>query len=525
METSRLLRTSGTSLAAAALFLAGCTGQEGNSASDTSGSSAAEREAGVDRVLDPLPEEVPGALRPYYDQRLSWRDCGAPGFQCATLTVPLDYAEPGAADDLRLAVVRMAAEGEARGSLMVNPGGPGASAVEYVQMGGRSFPAEVRERYDIVGMDPRGVARSEPVECLTGPEMDAHTQVDVTPDDTAEADALQAANAEFAEGCAQDAGELLGHVSTVEAARDMDVLREVLGDEKLTYVGFSYGTQLGATYAGLFPSRSGRLVLDGAVDPSLTAERVNREQTAGFDTAFNAFAEDCVASTSCPLGRESAEDAADRLHAFLTETDREPLETGSDRELTESLATTGVIAAMYNEAYWPVLRQALADAFDGDGAGLLALSDSYYERDPDGSYGNIMFAFAAVNCVDQPAPFATPAEVEKALPSFEEASPVFGANFAYSALVCSDWPVEPTGQAHRIEAEGADPILVIGTTRDPATPYVWAEGLADQLASATLLTYEGDGHTIYAQGVPCVDDTVTTYLLTGETPDPGKKCS
>ncbi|GAA4684852.1 alpha/beta hydrolase [Streptomyces chumphonensis] len=523
METRRLLRTSGTLTAAAALLLSACTAQDGSAPPNPAGGNV---DRGVDRVLEPLSAEIPGSLRPYYDQELDWRDCGPEGFQCADLTVPLDYEAPDAADDIEVAVVRARAtdDGEPTGSLLVNPGGPGGSAVDFVQnFAGVGLPADVRAAYDIVGMDPRGVSRSEPVECLTDEEMDAHTQTDVTPDDAAETAALKEANDAFAAGCADDAGELLGHVSTVEAARDLDVLREVLGDEKLTYLGYSYGTFLGATYAGLFPSRSGRLVLDGAMDPSLPAEKLNRDQTAGFDTAFTAFAEDCAEQSDCPLG-DDPEAAGATLASLLADIDEKPLPTGGDRELTESLATTGVISAMYTEQYWPRLRQALTDARDGDGAGLLALSDSYYERAPDGSYGNLMYANAAVNCIDQPAAFDGAEAAEAAVPDFEKASPVFGRNFAYSALICTDWPVEPTGRAHRIEAEGADPILVVGTTRDPATPYVWAEGLAAQLDSATLLTFDGDGHTAYGRGDTCVDGTVNSYLLEGTVPDDGKRC-
>ncbi|MCX2971784.1 MULTISPECIES: alpha/beta hydrolase [Streptomyces] len=524
MAHRRLYRVFGAALAAT-LLLSSCTGQDDEPSADRSNTAAGER--GVSRVLEPLPAEIPDELRPYYDQDLAWKDCGPSGFQCATLRAPLDYAAPDAADDVELAVIRSRAtgSGEPAGSLMVNPGGPGASAVDLVRsFAGVGFPAEVRERYDIVGMDPRGVAGSEPIECLSDAAMDEHTQVDVTPDSAAETDALQRSNDAFARGCAQDAGDLLGHVSTVEAARDMDVLREVLGDEKLTYVGYSYGTLLGATYAGLFPSRSGRLVLDGAMDPSLPAQQLNRDQTAGFDTAFTAFAKDCVQRADCPLGQEGTQDAADRLDAFFADLDAQPLPTGEERELTESLATTGVISAMYTEQYWPRLREALATALDGNGAGLLSLADAYYERSPDGSYGNLMYANAAVNCVDQPAPFDGPAAAEDAVPTFREASPVFGRNFAYATLICTDWPAEPTGEAHRIEAAGADPILVVGTTRDPATPYVWAEGLAAQLDSAALLTYDGDGHTAYARGVACVDSTVNAYLLEGTVPADGKRC-
>ncbi len=483
-------------------------------------------------ALDALPKATPPALAPYYGQKLNWRDCGVPDFECATLKAPLDYAEP-ASGDIKLAVSRKKATGPGKriGSLLVNPGGPGGSAVGYLQSyAGVGYPADVRARYDMVAVDPRGVARSEPVECLTGREMDTYTQMDITPDNAREKDELVDGFKEFAEGCGRHSPELLRHVSTVEAARDMDVLRAALGDDRLTYVGASYGTFLGATYAGLYPDRVGRLVLDGAMDPSLPARRTNEDQTAGFETAFQAFAKDCVGQSDCPLGGPGTtpKQVGRNLKAFFQQLDTAPIEAGDTdgRKLGEALATTGVIAAMYDEAAWPRLREALTMAMkDKDGAGLLILSDSYYERDADGQYANLMFANAAVNCLDLPAAFSSPEAVGEALPSFEKASPVFGRGLAWASLNCAYWPVMPTGEPHRIEAKGAAPVVVVGTTRDPATPYRWAQSLAAQLSSATLLTYDGDGHTAYGRGSACIDSTINRYLLQGTPPTKEKSCS
>ncbi|MFI8995838.1 alpha/beta hydrolase [Streptomyces sp. NPDC053542] len=530
MDTSRLLRTSGAVLAAAALLVS-CSkpaGPDGDAVASPAqhGPDARPESDKATKALDPLPAGVPAALRPYYDQKLSWHSCGPKGFQCATLRAPLDYAKPSRATDLKLAVSRKKATGPGKriGSLMVDPGGPGASAINYLQQYAPE-PAAVKARYDMVAMDPRGVARSEPVRCLTNKQMDGYTQVDQTPDDRAEQTKLTTAYKNFADGCKARSGKVLGHVSTVEAARDMDIFRAVLGDRKLTYVGASYGTFLGATYAGLYPSRVGRLVLDGAMDPSLTSRQLNEDQTAGFNTAFNSFAADCIKKRDCPLGTKSTADAGKRLSAFFRRLDARPVATGESRKLTESLATSGVIAAMYDQSAWPLLREYLGKAQKGDGSGLLALSDSYYEREPDGSYANQMFANPAVNCLDLPPAFSSPAQVEAALPAFRKASPVFGENFAWAPLNCAYWPAKATGEAHRIEAKGAAPILVVGTTRDPATPYPWARGLASQLSSGRLLTYEGDGHTAYGRGSDCVDTAVNTYLLEGTPPAKNKRCS
>ncbi|MFJ9905820.1 alpha/beta hydrolase [Streptomyces sp. NPDC101152] len=519
---TRRSRTAATLLATASLLVSAC--------SATGPTSSAGGTAHVE--LAALPQSTPSALAPYYEQKLSWRSCGVPGFQCATMKAPLDYARPGAGD-VRLAVARKKATGKGRplGSLLVNPGGPGGSAVGYLeQYAGIGYPAQVRARYDMVAVDPRGVARSEPVECLSGRQMDSFTETDTTPDDPKETDRLVAAYKQFAQGCGAHSARLLRHVSTVEAARDMDILRAVLGDRKLTYVGASYGTFLGATYAGLFPARVGRLVLDGAMDPSLPARRMNLDQTAGFETAFQSFAKDCVRQSDCPLGGRGTTPAqvGEHLSAFFRKLDAHPVPTGDPdgRKLGEALATTGVIAAMYDESSWGQLREALTSAMkENDGSGLLVLSDSYYERDTDGRYSNLMFANAAVNCLDLPPAFSSPDHVEKALPAFEKASPVFGEGLAWASLNCAYWPVRSTGEPHRIEAKGAAPIVVVGTTRDPATPYRWAQSLSRQLSSARLLTYVGDGHTAYGRGSDCIDSAIDTYLLHGTPPAEGKRCS
>ncbi|MCG6499170.1 alpha/beta hydrolase [Kitasatospora sp. A2-31] len=550
-------------LAVAGLLLGGCSSAgsttastPGSASSDTAGSTAAGGPAAGTGAspavasasgalpvgdarpgatpLEPLPAAVPAALAPYYGQKLDWQPCDD-GFECTTFKVPLDYAHPEGGD-LALSAVRAPAlpadsgsgpgpAGAGRlGSLLLNPGGPGGSAVEYVEAAASSFDSGVRARYDLVGLDPRGVGRSSPVTCLSGERMDAYTAVDITPDDQAEIDALVAADKEFAEGCRRQAGDRLGHLGTVEAARDMDVLRALVGDERLNYVGKSYGTFLGATYAGLFPTRTGRIVLDGAMDPSLDSLGGNRTQAGGFETAWAAFAQDCVKREDCPLGR-TEQQAGEQLTALFQAVDARPLPTNdSARRLTEAQATTGVIQAMYADFLWPRLRTALADAKAGDGTGLLKLSDSYYDRGPDGSYPNLMFANMAVNCLDLPAPFAGPADVQRAVPDFERSSPRFGRDMAWMALTCGYWPVRATGSAHTVRAAGAAPIVVVGTTRDPATPYAWAQSLAGQLESGRLLTYEGDGHTAYGRRDACVDGAVNRYLLGGEAPENGKRC-
>jgi pimeloyl-ACP methyl ester carboxylesterase len=475
--------------------------------------------------LQPLPAAIPDNLRPYYSQQLAWTGCDS-GFQCTTFKVPLDYANPSAGDITLSAVRRPAvARGGSRlGSLLVNPGGPGGSAIQYAEYAALSYPLAVRDAYDIVGLDPRGVGRSSPVTCLSDAQMDAFTQVENgVPSGAASIAALEQMDKQFAQACAARSGQLLGHVSTVEAARDMDVLRALLGDARLNYLGKSYGTFLGATYAGLFPSRVGRMVLDGVLDPSLDAVTLDREQAGGFEVAFDAFAADCVKRAGCPLGTTTAA-AGQKLSQLFGSWQSHPLPTGQSRNLDQALGMTGVIAAMYDQEQWPQLRTALSRAEQGDGSALLALSDQYYERDPHGSYTNLMAANTAVDCLDDPAPATTAQQVEQQLPAFEKASPHFGASLAWAGLSCAYWPVKATGRPHTTPAVGAPPIVVVGTTRDPATPYAWARSLAGQLSSGRLLTYDGDGHTAYSRGSDCIDTAVDRYLLAGTVPAAGTVC-
>ncbi|MFC8715794.1 alpha/beta hydrolase [Kitasatospora sp. NPDC057198] len=537
MRVARSRRTASAAALAAAvsLLLAGCTSGHPTSAGTPSGSPGSSTDSVPGGVpgspapsgatpLEPLPTEQPAALAPYYAQKLSWKACDS-GFECTTFKVPLDYAHPGDGHDVELSAVRKPA-GDAShriGSLLLNPGGPGGSAIDYAERVAARYDAGVRAGYDLVGFDPRGVGRSAPITCLTGPRMDAYTATDLTPDDQGEVDAVVAADREFANGCRAEAGDLLGHVSTVEAARDMDVLRQLVGDRKLNYVGKSYGTFLGAMYAGLFPGKVGKVVLDGAMDPALDAATGNITQAGGFETAWTAFAEDCAKRDDCPVGH-SVKEAGDKLTALFAQLDAKPLPTEQNRPLTEPQALTGVAQAMYSQSMWPYLREALTTAGAGDGSGLLKLADSYYGRDSDGSYDNLMYANMAVNCLDLPAPFADPAAVTAAVPAFEKAAPHFGRDMAWMALGCAYWPDRATGAPHTVRAAGSDPIVVVGTTRDPATPYAWAKSLAGQLENGRLLTYEGDGHTAYQRQNACIDNAINDYLLGGEAPANGKTC-
>ena len=463
-------------------------------------------------------------MQAYYKQAIDWRDCGQ-GFQCGKLTVPLDYDRPGW-KQIKLDVIRLpASEPDKRvGSLVVNPGGPGGSGVQFARAAKTFLPAKVRARFDVVGFDPRGVGGSAPVQCLSDNELDHYFSVDASPDSERERRTLVRESRQFAQGCAKHSRKLLSYVGTANAARDMDVLRAALGDDGLTYLGLSYGTLLGAYYAELFPENVRALVLDGAVDPSLSPRKMSIAQAKGFEGALRAFVADCVSRSACPLGNGSVEAGLNRLEEFFADLDAHPLPAGTEggRQLTQALAKYGVASALYNERYWPYLRNALARALAGDGSGLLQLADALAGRQPDGSYTNMMEANLAINCVDEPMPEKISAYGSVARRADRKA-PHFGEFIAWGTLPCAFWPVPPDPDVH-IDGSGASPILVVGTTGDPATPYAWSKALASQLSSGVLLTRKGDGHTAYRQGNACIDKAINHYLISTDPPSPGKVC-
>ena len=509
-------------LAAVAGALAVVTALAGCSLVDGIGGSGPRPSVSVTPQSPPPGSE---ALARFYAQQLGWSDCS--GAECATLTVPVDYAAPDGAT-IDLAVLKVPAKRAAKriGSLVVNPGGPGGSGVDYARAADVIVGPGVRDAYDVVGFDPRGVGRSAPIDCVTDRQLDSFLGSDPTPDDAAEEKTFAAGSAAFARSCAENAGPLLAHVSTEDAARDMDILRAALGEEKLTYLGKSYGTYLGATYADLFPEHVGRFVLDGVVAPDLTAEEINLGQAKGFELATRQWATFCAKQAGCPLGTSTDEVMAG-LRAFLASVDANPLpRTGDDAvpTLTEGWASLGIAAAMYDQGSWQILVDAMTDAVAGDGTALMQLADQYADRNPGGTYsGNIMEAIYAVNCLDKPESSSIP-EHERQAAAAEKEAPTWGRYLMWSSLPCGYWPVRPTGTPHEVHAPGADPIVVIGTTRDPATPYEWAVRLDDQLDSSALITYVGDGHTAYTRSNACVDDAVDAYYLDGTLPPDGLRC-
>ncbi|WP_432561555.1 alpha/beta hydrolase [Kineococcus sp. SYSU DK003] len=504
-----------SSLAVVALAVPGC--------SVFGGSSPDPVPVGTAAAVAGEPASDPAMAR-FYDQRLQWADCSG-GFECSQLTVPVDHADPaGATTTLAVVRSRTSATGDDRlGSVVLNPGGPGASGVEYARTAESVLSADVRDHFDVVGFDPRGVGGSNPLRCLTDAQVDTFLSTDPTPDDPAEVQALSEQTTSLGLGC-QQAGELAAHVDTRSVAKDMDVLRAALGDDKLNYLGKSYGTYLGAWYAEQFPQRVGRFVLDGALDPQLTGEEVNAGQAAGFEVALRAYVQGCLDGDDCPL-TGGVDDGVAQVRQFLDSLDADPLPTGTDRELVQGLGYFAVAWPLYSRSAWPRLSAALTRAFAGDGSAMLALADAYSHRGTDGRYlDNSSTAIYAVNCLDRDDAETLP-QVQDTVTHLAAQSPTFGPFLAWAGLACANWPIAPVGEARAVHAEGAGPILVVGTTRDPATPYAWAQSLAAELSSGTLLTYDGDGHTAYRTGSRCIDSAVDAYLVSGEEPDADTTCS
>jgi len=512
VPSARKLRSPAVLLTVSAVVLSGCLApkQQTTVPGDAEQPTA---EAGQD--LDSL-----------YAQEVAWSACGE-GYDCATVVAPLDWDAPEAGS-IDLAVKRHASTGDAAdriGSLLINPGGPGGSGVEFLDYAVTGvLGQDVLDAYDVVAFDPRGVAGSSAVSCGDDAVVDAYLIADVPLESQADVDAARDMSRVFGEGCLEATGALLGEVDTVSAARDMDLLRAVLGDEQLYYTGFSYGTFLGATYAGLYPENVGRLVLDGALDPSMTNDELVVGQAVGFENALRAYVEDCQAGAGCPL-TGTVDDGLAQISKLIERIAAEPLAAGEGYTLNSTLAFYGIVVTLYDDGSWPYLTQALAEAItENTGEVLLQLANIYLERTPDGQYlSNSMVAFPAINCLDYPTEVREFDEMVSFAQEVSAVAPTFGEDFAM-ALGCEAWPFQSTVERAPIAAPGAAPILVVGTTGDPATPYEWSVALADQLDSGQLLTWQGEGHTAYGRSNECVEDAVETYLLQGEMPQDGLVC-
>jgi pimeloyl-ACP methyl ester carboxylesterase len=433
--------------------------------------------------------------------------------------VPLDYRKPHG-QSIGIAVIRKPSTGTHRGSLIVNPGGPGGSGVDFVAQDAGAF-SQLTDHYDLVSFDPRGVGQSHPVRCLSSAQLDTFINTDPAPRTAAQLAGTVAQAKKFADACFAKNGSFLEHIGTIDQARDMDVLRAAVGDPKLTYYGASYGTYLGAKYAQLFPTHIRAMVLDGALDPNESATNENRVQADGFQVDLRDFLASCASGSSCPLG--SSEPAAlATIHRLETSLVQHPIAVGS-RSLGAGEFFEGLAAGLYSPTDWTQLAEAIALAKQGSGAAMLLFSDSLTERQSDGSYSNLIESNTAINCIDRPSPRSVSAYVSAAK-AFAKTAPDFGAPIEFGALACAFWKVPPVESPHPVHAPGSPTILVIGTTKDPATPYVWAQSLAKQLSKGVLLTFRGDGHTAALRGDSCVDSAVHAYVESLVAPAAGTSC-
>ena len=467
---------------------------------------------------------------PAASQEGIWRPCTADArkiypnaprsfqYHCADVEVPKDWAKPdGEKIKISLLRARIGSQKDRIGSLLVNPGGPGGSGVETAVYLTASLPVDVARRFDIVGFDPRGVGRSEPVKCISDADLDASFGYDPDPQSQQAFDGIVSLTDKIDAGCKAKYGDGLKDYGTVQAAKDMDAIRAAVGDEKLTYLGWSYGTLLGATYAQLFPTKIRAMVLDGAVDPTLSSVAATESQAKGFERAYANFADWCKNHTSrCPI----APDPQAKINEAINNARTHPTQAHG-RQATSGWVFYALVSSLYSQDRWPDLAGAMDDVLGGDPSGVFRLADAYAERSPNGTYTNLFDANSVVNCTDDGHPPAKD-QVRQLQQEWRDKYPTFGAPLAMGALTCSLWqgphdPV-PTGKAN-----GAPPIVVVGTKGDPATPYEQTQALAGMLGVGHVLTWEGEGHTAYPE-TPCISAAVNAYLIDLQVPAEGKTC-
>jgi pimeloyl-ACP methyl ester carboxylesterase len=452
--------------------------------------------------------EILTNLAAYYAQDLQWKSCYE-NYQCTDLLVPIDYTELKTGT-FNISVLKYPTTGAKRlGSLIVNPGGPGGSGVDYAYAAEYLFSPAILGAYDIVGFDPRGVGRSEPIICLSDKELDANYASDSKPDNEQEFAQTLIESKKFIQQC-EKKNKHLTSFSTANAARDMDILRQAVGDKQLNYMGKSYGTFLGTLYAQFFPDKVGRMVLDGAVDPSISNFQQALTQAVGFDKAFAAFVTDCAKRSDCPLPKNKAA-AIDEMKKILSQLENKP-----NKRLSESLALLGIASALYDSATgWPKLRVAIKAVKQGKTGKFLKLADEYTGRTKDGYTNNEFDSGAIIDCLD----FADNRSVDQMkidAQAFTEQAPLFGPYLAYGGLVCQYF--ETPNATEVVPTQTANPVVIIGTTGDPATPYEWAQGLNKILTNSVLISLTGDGHTGQGQGNKCVDGQVDDFYLENKSP-------
>ena len=476
-------------------------------------------------------EAVASNLKRFYEQSLTWKTQSG-GIDSTFVTVPLSWDDPGGAT-IKIAIARHSAGSGKLGSLLINPGGPGGSGYDFVdQYSNYVVTTSVLKKYDIIGFDPRGVGRSRPaITCYTDPKQEDKLLYGTyaSPYGTQGwIDELTAVEKNWSSACLKNTGPLLGHIDAESNARDMDVIRAVLGDKKMHYLGYSYGTYLGTMYAELFPTKVGRMVLDGPIDPLVGQLDSLATQMAGFDSALKAYMADCQSQKGCPF-TGSVQNGLQQVRAILDGVDARHLVGSDGRAVDSATVGTGISYTLYSKDSWPALTQMFTDLAKNDADSTLQNADGYNGRSPDGSYSNETDVYAAVTCAESDIGTDGVTTLE-GLAKIDAAAPILGKYFAeddYAVLdtACSNWPEPVAKLPTSFEAKGAPPILVVATTNDPATPYAGGVSLSKQLSRGVLLTHKGEGHTVYAQGDSCVDSTVDQYLINGTVPTSDPMCN
>jgi pimeloyl-ACP methyl ester carboxylesterase len=445
-------------------------------------------------------------LEDYKSQELNWRDC-YDGFECSSFKVPVNYAKVDN-QSFTLKVLRHNAIDQKNklGSIVVNPGGPGGSATLYAYNAEYILSKEINKKYDVVGFDPRGINESGEIRCLTDEEEDEFLNADASDGKSANVAALSATSKDFADKCAKAAGKKLGHYSTLEAAKDMEILRLLLNEKKLNFLGKSYGTYLGTLYAALYPETVGRIVLDGAVSPNVSMRKQQLAQAVAFDKALNNF-----------LATQKRFKLSD-IKKLLSDADTNPMKGSDGRYASQSIAITAIATTLYDSGDgWKDLKKMLNQAIvKRDPAEMFKQADDYNNRDSAGNYySNQTDVSIIINCLDWKEP-RTIEEITSDRGAFTKAAPIFGPYLYLAGLPCKYWKTEPQLPPMPLKNIDTSPVLVIGVTNDPATPYEWAEDLVKVFTNGKLLTLNGDGHTGHNQGNECVDSVVDSYFLTGK---------
>ena len=480
----------------------------------------------VERSSTPTGESVSAAEVPYYHQILTWKNCGK-SQQCATATVPMDWDHPSKATDIALALTRASATGTRLGSLFVNPGGPGASGYDLVH-DDLDYAASktLQKSYDVIGWDPRGVGRSSPVTCYGAKRLDEFIYgVATNPvNSPAWVTEVTEQSKTFAASCLKNTGPALEFVDTQSTVHDLDMLRAVVGDTKLNYLGYSYGSDIGMYYIDRFAKKVGHVVLDGSTDSTLSIFDISLTQSTGFEEALKAYLADCPSTKNCPFPG-SVDDSLAKISELYDRLTATPIDAPDGRTLDQNLLDTAINSALYDQSSWPYLSDMFSEIRKGTTNTAFQLADSYNGRSPDGTYkDNSLEAFIAIGCLDYPT-VTDPAVIANESAQLVQAAPTLTRPSVIGDVTCENWPFHNRVAPPVVTGAGAAPILILSSTGDPATPYQWGVALSKQLESAHLVTRHGEGHTAYNRGIPCIDNTVDRYFVSGSVPKKDPDCN